>query len=490
MKRCVICGNVGAENDTICEKCGNPYVDMPNTEYAARAAVPSVDEQEQIENEEIKRIPKEQSEAENEEITKPVNGNKEEAPAVRKPAANRNQNGTPRRRKSGPQIYGQSEMPADSMQGTVRRNVPGRTAQGNPANRPVNGAQGNPVNRPVNGAQGNPMNRPMNGAQGNPVNRPMNGAQGNPVNRPMNGVQGAAVNRPVNGAQEAPVNRPMNGMPGMPVNRPGNPPQMRPLYSGSQIRETARKAVGSPLFFLVALLNTVYLASSVIAIFLEELNFSVAARLLSGVSLPTQFVGYMDKFLVLMSKLDTDAVIANLIMRIPDILFCVGLWVIFISVKRAGEEMSGAGFGFVKAALLINMIKNCIMILAGLIISVALTVAAWVSKVNGMIVASAVTLVLMIIIAMMVIMYYFCYMATFKTVRCNAGSGEEYGKVSGYVAAMEIILALTGILNLLSGIVNSEISAITGAVGKMGWMLLFAVWIFSYKNRMSEFEEE
>ena len=471
MKRCIICGNVGDENSTTCEKCGNPYVDMPADEAAAEAAAPEAAGQEQTETA------------------------KEAKPAGNGPQAARPQ-GAPRRRKSGPQIYGQSETPAESGQGVVRRNVQGRAPQdpnGRPVNRP-NGPQGAPVNRP-NGPQGAPANRP-NGPQGAPANRP-NGPQGAPANRP-NGPQGAPAGRP-NGPQGAPMNRP-NGPQGAPAVRPNGPqgvpagrpngPQMRPSYNGMQVMETARKAIKSPLFILIALLNTVYLVSSIAAIFLEQLNFSVAARLLSGVNLPTQFVGYMDKFLVLMAKLDTDAVVVNLAMRVPDLLFCIGLWLILVTAFSAKETMSGIGFGFVKLVLIINMIKNCVVVLAGLVISVVLTVAAWVSGTGSMTVASTVTLVLMIVIAMMVIMYYFCYMATFKTVRLNASTGEPYGKVSVYVAIMEIILALTAILNLLSGIVNAEISAITGAAGKMGWMILFALWIFSYRSRMSEFEEE
>ena len=424
MKRCMICGNVGDETSTTCEKCGNPYVDMPADEAAAEAAAPEAAGQEQAET------AKEEKPA--------VSG---QAPAGNGPQAAARPQGAPRRRKSGPQIYGQSEVPAENAQGVVRRNVQGRAPQ-------------------------NP--------NGRPVNRP-NGPQGAPVNRP-NGPQGAPAVRP-------------NGPQGVPAGRP-NGPQMRPSYNSMQVMETARKAVKSPLFILIALLNTVYLVSSIAAIFLEQLNFSVAARLLSGVDLPTQFVGYMDKFLVLMAKLDTDAVVVNLVMRVPDLLFCIGLWLILVTAFSAKETMSGIGFGFVKLVLIINMIKNCVVVLAGLVISVVLTVAAWVSGTGSMTVASTVTLVLMIVIAMMVIMYYFCYMATFKTVRLNASTGEPYGKVSVYVAIMEIILALTAILNLLSGIVNAEISAITGAAGKMGWMILFALWIFSYRSRMSEFEEE
>ena len=521
MKRCIICGNVGDENSTTCEKCGNPFVDMPTDVETVEPVRQTPVEQEE------EKIPETREEVQ-EQISSETPAPVQEEQRVQQAAA-------PRRRKSGPQIYGQSDMPTEQGQGMVRRNMQGRP-QGTPAGRPMNGPQGAPTGRPANGAQGTPTGRPASGAQGaqtgRPANgmqeassgRPMSGAQGAQTGRPVNGVQGAPsgrsngmqgtpsgrsnrmqgapsgrsangmqgvpTGRPANGTQGASSGRPMNGAQGVPAGRPMNTPKSRPSFNTYEMMETARDAIKSPLFVLVAILNTLYLVSSVAAIFLKELNFSVAARLLSGVELPTQFVGYMDKLLVLMSKLDTDAVAVNLVMRVPDLLFCLGLWLIFAAALSAKETMSGAGFGCVKVVLVINMIKNCVVVLAGLVISVALVVAAWVSGVGGMTVASAVTLVCMIVIAMMVIMYYFCYMATFKTIHLNAGTGEAYGKVSAYVAVMEIVLALSAILNLLSGIVNAEISAITGAVGKMGWMVLFAIWLLSYRNSMSEFEEE
>lgn len=298
------------------------------------------------------------------------------------------------------------------------------------------------------------------------------------------GVQRPAGNRMPEGSQRstgiqrAPVNRTA-------VTRIQNPEK----FQADEMKDTARAAIKSPLFILIAVLNTICVASSIAAIFMKELNFSLFARLLNGVDLPTQFVGYIDKLIVLMSKLDTDAVAVNLGFQIPEILFCLGLWLILVMAVTAKEEMSGIGFLLVKIVLIIGMVKNCLIVLAGLIISVALVVAAWVSGGRGMTVASVVTLVILIIAAMMVIMYYFSYMATFKSIYLNAGKGELYGRASVYVAILNIILALTSVVNLLSGIVNMEISSITGAIGKMGWMILLSVWMISYRNEMSEFEE-
>ena len=61
--------------------------------------------------------------------------------------------------------------------------------------------------------------------------------------------------------------------------------------------------------------------------------------------------------------------------------------------------------------------------------------------------------------------------------------------MSGYLAVMSIILALLSVVNLLSAIVNVEFSGLVSSAGNIGWLALFAVWLFRYRGDMSEFEE-
>lgn len=221
---------------------------------------------------------------------------------------------------------------------------------------------------------------------------------------------------------------------------------------------------------------------------MNQLNYSQAVRLIKGMALPGQVSGYVQTLVSLLSKLDSGAIVANLVLHIPDLLFCIGLWLIFVMAMTAKDEMSGIGFGFLKATVLINMAISCVVMLAVLIVSVAVVIAAWVSKSISMMVISGVVLVLLIAVVMFVIMYYFCYLATLKTCRLNSKAGEEYGSVSVYVAVVHILLALMAVINLLSGIVNSEIANIISGAGSIGWMLLFALWIFLYKGKMREYE--
>ena len=542
MKRCIICGNLGDDNSTVCEVCGNPYMDLdddapdrmeagddPVTEpdisedWEPEQEAPVAEEveaQDEIsEAEEIEEEPEQQAIAPKEEPEQQAMAPEEEPEQGAVPdlkAKQTVQTARPRtagnnghRMKSGPQIYGQmaGQGAADQMQpdGMLRRtmNSNDRPANHHPTagvRRPI-ASQGRPMNGQGQPSQGRPMNgqgqlsqgRPMNG-QGQPMQgRPMN-SQGQPMQgRPMNSQGQPMQGRSMNSQGQPSQGRPMNSQ-GQPMmqNRPMSAPQYAMPSMGfrnTKIQEMSKKSFQSPIFLLVALLQTVYLAGSIAAIFMKQLNFSQVMRLITGISMPTQITGYMDQLLKLMAKLDTGAVLANLAIRIPDILMCLGLWMIVFAARSKKTEMPGVGFTFLKIVVIIGLIKSCVLMLAGLVISVALVVSAWVSGVQTMIVAAVVTLVIMIVLTMLVVMYYFSYLAMLRTFRTNTQKGESYGAASGYVAVVYILMGLFGIIGLLSGIVNGEISGIVGSAGRIGWMLLMAFWIFGYRSTLGEIED-
>ena len=556
MKRCIICGNLGDDNSTVCEVCGNPYMDLdddapdrmeagddPVTEpepdisedWEPEQEAPveeEVEAQDEIsEAEEIEEEPEQQAIAPEEEPEQQAMAPEEEpeqqtmapeeepeqqaVPTLKakqtvQTARPRTAGNNGHRMKSGPQIYGQmaGQGAADQMQpdGMLRRtmNSNDRPANHHPTagvRRPI-ASQGRPMNGQGQPSQGRPMNGQGQPSQGRPMNsqgqpsqgRPMN-SQGQPMmqNRPMNSQGQPMQGRPMNSQGQPMQGRSMNSQ-GQPMmqNRPMSAPQYDMPSMGfrnTKIQEMSKKSFQSPIFLLVALLQTVYLAGSIAAIFMKQLNFSQVMRLITGISMPSQITGYMDQLLKLMAKLDTGAVLANLAIRIPDILMCLGLWMIVFAARSKKTEMPGVGFTFLKIVVIIGLIKSCVLMLAGLIISVALVVSAWVSGVQTMIVAAVVTLVIMIVLTMLVVMYYFSYLAMLRTFRTNTQKGESYGAASGYVAVVYILMGLFGIIGLLSGIVNGEISGIVGSAGRIGWMLLMAFWIFGYRSTLGEIED-
>lgn len=603
MKRCIICGHVGSDDSTVCEVCGNPYLDIRESDYSTEedeqmddadvvyeedaAAVEDTykaenDEQEDADTDFVQETAKESTQTENvnaedhtaEAEYEPLDAfeasEEEDLAYVPQPKADEPDDAglyeVPRMQdapeeeavpnpdaetgtkqaaplRGEPHIYGQGDADRSGKQrmtsGAIRREM-GRAYEGSRADAPARGAArpadvrkpaqmsgrvqraGRPEGRNA-AEQARPEDmagmqrrqseagngrRPMQAGTGNGGRAPqaMAGSAGRPMQaangrRPVqaNGaeyVRGAAGS--LNGGQGAPNRgpaavRPVN-VQGGPVNMQNRPAgayvnAARPVnYAAQRLAMTARGVLKSPLLILVALLQTVYLAGAVMAVFLKQVDFSQAARLLSNVNFPAQMAGYMNSVLNVISRLGSGAIVANLIPRIPELLLCLGLWMTVIAARTKKEKMSGTGLGLWKAYVIIGMIGACLALLGGLIISVAIVVSAWVAGTKSVIAVSVIVLILLIVVTMLVVMYYFSYLATLKTFRKNA-NGEVYGTASGYVAVIHIIAGLFGIISLLSGIVNAEIGTIISAAGQIGWMVLFGVWIFQYRTKLSGEEE-
>lgn len=603
MKRCIICGHVGSDDSTVCEVCGNPYLDIRESDYSTEedeqmddadvvyeedaAAVEDTykagnDEQEDADTDFVQETAKESTQTENvnaedhtaEAEYEPLDAfeasEEEDLAYVPQPKADEPDDAglyeVPRMQdapeeeavpnpdaetgtkqaaplRGEPHIYGQGDADRSGKQrmtsGAIRREM-GRAYEGSRADAPARGAArpadvrkpaqmsgraqraGRPEGRNA-AEQARPEDmagmqrrqseagngrRPMQAGTGSGGRAPqaMAGNAGRPMQaangrRPVqaNGaeyVRGAAGS--LNGGQGAPNRgpaavRPVN-VQGGPVNMQNRPAgayvnAARPVnYAAQRLAMTARGVLKSPLLILVALLQTVYLAGAVMAVFLKQVDFSQAARLLSNVNFPAQMAGYMNSVLNVISRLGSGAIVANLIPRIPELLLCLGLWMTVIAARTKKEKMSGTGLGLWKAYVIIGMIGACLALLGGLIISVAIVVSAWVAGTKSVIAVSVIVLILLIVVTMLVVMYYFRYLATLKTFRKNA-NGEVYGTASGYVAVIHIIAGLFGIISLLSGIVNAEIGTIISAAGQIGWMVLFGVWIFQYRTKLSGEEE-
>lgn len=610
MKRCIICGHVGSDDSTACEVCGNPYLDIRESNYSTEeqeddadvvyeedaAAVEDTDkagneEQDDADMTFTQEDAEEGSQAEpvsaeddtagpEAEYESPDMSDQAEEDLVYVPkqevadadgsedaslyevprmqAAQEEQDLTGEMKKQAaplrgePHIYGQSDADRSDAKrmtsGAIRREM-GRAYEGSRADAPARGAaRPADIHRPAqmsgraqragrpNGrnaaagqryeaetraadsryaAQAGVTNdrRPVQAgaARGGHTGKQAQAGAGNSGRAPQAGA--ANGRRPVqtngaeyarsaagspNGVQGAPNRgpaavRPVN-VQGGPVNMQNRPAgayvnAARPVnYAAQRLAVTARGALKSPLLILVALMQTVYLAGSVMAVFLKQVDFSQAARLLSNVNFPAQMAGYMNSVLNVISKLGSGAIVANLIPHIPGLLLCIGLWLTVIAARTKKEKMSGTGLGLWKAYVIIGMIGACLALLGGLIISVAIVVSAWVAGTKSVIAVSAIILLLLIVVTMLVIMYYFSYLATLKTLRKNA-NGEVYDTASGYVAVIHIIAGVFGIISLLSGIVNAEIGTIISAAGQIGWMVLFGVWIFQYRTKLSGEEE-
>lgn len=616
MKRCIICGNVGSDDSTVCEVCGNPYLEIQESEYsdldldygrgeeelpteemtgASEYTEDGTQQEEERESEPRDAATEENAEAAEYAEAEAMNGTfaalegnaeftgvnaaeeKAETAASEESAefagvnaademaetaasegstefaeaaaSNRNAElnadraetaaavqgtgltaagnaaaGVQMARRQAaplrgePHIYGQSDANRGGERrtsGAFRREM-GRAYEGSRADAPVKGAArpadvkkpeemqqrtGRPVGR--NAAEG--AQRPQGIREGQAAGRPpMTGPTGTPMQERPSGANGTPMQERPSGANGAPMmgaagrsSMPMRPLP--PQNQPGNPANRpaggasgngaRPVnYMAQRIAATARKQLKSPLFLLIALLQTIYLAGTVVSVYLQQVDFSQIARLLADTNVPGQAAGYVNGVLSVITKLEGMAGVIQLVISFPDLLLCIGLWLTWFAARTKKEKMSGVGLNFWRIYVIIGMIGTCLMMLVGLVVGVALVVSAWASGTKSVIAVTVILLILLIVVTMMIVMYYFSFLATLKTFRRN-GNGESYGAASGYVGMIHILLGLFGIIGLLSGIVNEEIGTIVSSAGKIGWMVLFGLWIFRYRSKLSEVED-
>ncbi|MCD8347725.1 MAG: hypothetical protein LUD16_07175 [Lachnospiraceae bacterium] len=383
----------------------------------------------------------------------------------------------PRRMKSGPQIYGQDSMEEfEGAQGVIRRDVHGGHAGENVVY--GNDVQSGPVQPRRRSETVQEQNSAVPPVRQRPAGVQESAEAVNNAPRTMNQQQRPSVQPYAQTPQE---------------NRGTS--QQTHHHSGKssgmarKMREASKEALTSPLLLVVALLQTVFLAASVAAIFMRELSYGQIAKLLNLLDLPSQLSGYVSMFQSAMAQLDKGALAINLAIRVPDLLFCLGLWLICILARSSKDKMSGIGFVLVQVVAIVEMIAACVVLLVVLILSVTLVIAAWSGGTQSTLVTAAVTLIGAIVVTMAIVMYFFCYLSTIRIISANARKGERCGKVSVYVAVVHMILAFTGIINILSGIVNLEVTGIAAGVGQLGWMLLFGVWILMYRSTLREYSE-
>ncbi|MCD8336608.1 MAG: hypothetical protein LUD18_04905 [Lachnospiraceae bacterium] len=412
-----------------------------------------------------------------------------EARAAAKDEKNTQRPVRPRRTKSGPQIYGQESAAGfDGAQGVIRKDVHGGHAG-------ENLVYGDDIqNAPVQPRRRSETARRKNTTMA-AGERPERPAQRLADGRTVAGG-GTAGRANGSNAAGAPAQQPKPPVqpyaPQAPRENRGNSQQPH-HHSGKssgkarKVMEASKDALTSPLLLFVALLQTVFLAGSVAAVFMRELSYGQLGKLLNLLDLPSQLSGYVSMFQSAMTQLDNGALAINLAIRVPDLLLCLGFWMIWILAHRSKKKMSGFGFGLVQFVTIIEMIAACAVLLVVLILSVTLVIAAWSGGTQSLIVIAAATLVGAIIVTMAIVMYFFCYLSTIRIIKTNARTGELCGKVSVYVAVIHMILALIGIINILSGIVNMEMTSIAAGIGQLGWMLLFGVWILKYRSTLSAY---
>lgn len=266
----------------------------------------------------------------------------------------------------------------------------------------------------------------------------------------------------------------------------GRAPQAQTSGGGRGLLVKSRKLVRSPLFFLAVLLNTVMVAASVVNIvtgnFINNVNAMQALlQTALGSSVAVTFLnGVID---IVEGLSGTVLMLGGLVLSIPGILMCLGLWLMFFQTKGDKDEVSTSGCTLAKVMVVLKFIGVCLIMTAGLIISVAFVVAAGASSSVTSIIVGVILLLVMILISTLAILYYVQLLFGFKVIRYNIKTGAAPGRIPTFVLFAGIVICLATVASMLPMAPDDYIGlAEKGA--SAAWMLFSSIWLIVYRAKV------
>lgn len=247
----------------------------------------------------------------------------------------------------------------------------------------------------------------------------------------------------------------------------------------------ARKAVRSPLFFLALLFYTVMTVASVANLvsgnMINTLNsFQDTAQMVLGSNVAITF---MNSLIDIIEGMDAPILLAvNLVFCIPGLLMGIGMWMAFFQTSPSRAQISTSGFTLTKVMVILKFIGLCLLLTAGLIISVAFVVAAGAASSVASIIVGVVLLVIMILVSALVILFYVQLLHCIKVMKWNTKSGVNMGRISLYVPVMGLLLAAGTVLTMLPMAPNDYLGLASRGTSA-AWILFASFWVFYYRAK-------
>lgn len=162
------------------------------------------------------------------------------------------------------------------------------------------------------------------------------------------------------------------------------------------------------------------------------------------------------------------------------ILAVVGIWMTFASAaNQSGAPISTAGLTLLRVLQIISLVAICLMtllLIGGLVLFIGTMGMYDVTPATN---ALVVALLLMVAAIMaLLILYSVKIITTIECFRRSIRTGTPQGKISVYVAVMNILGGVLSLLVVLSGNPFSALAGIAGAVSGIG----FGVFLFRYRE--------
>lgn len=245
----------------------------------------------------------------------------------------------------------------------------------------------------------------------------------------------------------------------------------------------ARGMVKSPLFFLVLLFHTVMTVSSIINMVggnaIQSLNAVQAT--LQGVFGSNVAISFLNGIIDMVESVSGGIIVlGGAVLNLPSVIICLGLWLAFLFTSKREDHVSTVGYTLTKVMVLLEFIFICLVLTAGLIISVAFVVAAGASSSTTSIIVGIVLLLVLIIVSLFTILFYVQFLHCIKVIKLNVKAGADPGRIAVFVPVVGIIM---GVLTALSMIPMSpdDILGLVSQGTTAAWLLFGSIWLLAYR---------
>lgn len=169
-----------------------------------------------------------------------------------------------------------------------------------------------------------------------------------------------------------------------------------------------------------------------------------------------------------------------LIIAVPNVLFALGLWLMFFQTKRKRAKFGMGGYTLARVMMILKFIVACLVLAIGLIISVYfVVVGASSAKFTSSFIQGLIMLIVMIVVAIFTIMYYVQWIFTFKCTKVNVRSGSDIGRVPVYIGIISILVALISAAGILPLAANDYVGIGAGAASAL-YFLVSGIWALIY----------
>lgn len=261
--------------------------------------------------------------------------------------------------------------------------------------------------------------------------------------------------------------------------------RVQPLGTGGaeQLMSKSRGMVKSFFFFLILLVHTVMTVSSIINIVggnaIQSLNELQAT--LQGVFGNNVAISFLNGIIDMIESVSSGIIIiAGAVLNFPSVVICIGLWLAFLSTHKDDGPISTAGYTLTRVMIWLEFIFTCLVLTAGLIISVAFVVAAGASSSTTSMIVGVALLAVLIIVSLFVILFYVQFLHSLKVIKQNVKTGADPGRIAIFVPVIGMIMGVFAALGLIP-MSPDDILGLISQGTTAAWLLFGSIWMLVYR---------